>query len=1362
MATSRSSKDVNLTLSIETLGKEDIDKLKQAVQQLAREGGDAAPEFQKLADSIDKLGADGAALRAFQQLAEETQRLATEQQEAAARATELGGRLDTARSSTMAYADAAQRARGTFDGLKKEQNELGGELQKLRAQYDAAGKKSDEYQTAQAKLVDRLTAVKNELVDGTTALRTANSEYSAAVSAQARLEKSFTAANAAARQTEAAFRGSSAAFQEAGAAAEALGVSTADVATEQARLIASFNQVGAAASSLKARIDAEAAAQAEAAAIALKTVSAREKLVASLTDQIRFTRQAADEQSRASEQAAAAISNAFGTIGVRSVQAVETELREVRAAMTTVATAAGATGAQLNVAFSAGNARIAELERELRALNGQLTLGDRAAGLFANSMGLITAGNVIADGVGYLVNKVKDLGGEFFSVNLEAQRLQKALALVYKDTATAGKQFDFLKTVANGAGVSVGSISDAFLRFSAATASSSISLASSNAVFTQVTRASGVLGLQADQVTGILEALGQMASKGTISLEELRGQLGDRLPGALSIAAKGLGVTEDKLISLVESGNLTTRTFFPAFEQGLIKTFGTGSEKIEGFIQGWNRLKNAITAVAQEASNSSFFNILGKSFDLLATNVRGVVTALELLAERLLIVKAIDAIASFTGLGRAAATSATQIEAKAAATTADTAATVANTSATQVNTAAKTANAVATAAVATAATATAAATATSAVSAATAAASVGVLAQVMGTLGAAARGVLTFVGGLPGLFILTLLNAKSLGEGIADLAARFTGLADRYKKTETALTALAAKEAAAAEARRTADAEREQASLRAADAAAKAVKAAEHELETSGKQVKAQEEAIKTTQELIKLRGTEQTGLDTLATQTETLRAAEEKALASREKLVDSLKAQVAAIESTADASGRLTEKQKDEVAKLRELINAKEAEVDRSKQLVFQLQIEAAERRIASETYKDNSARVKELAAAYESAKAKVEVLAASGAASMEQLRAAQIAAASAGRIFTDSVNDQIAAIGRKAAAEQAGLATSRATAEIGVTVANSMAAQARASGEYALALAYEVDAKNRQIDVAKQNVAIRLSEITAAQDQLEAEKRTILVMDDAGRARAAEIDLRIKKLSVQTEEVRGVEEQIKALERERDAMYLNNDRRNAGTLGINSDTEARGRNADAIARQTAELERQANNDFKYSKTQSGFGNDQKAGTSKETFTDSFGVVRNRSDGAPVGTFTNTVPIDQATALAEKQKRGYITADDKDLAEAGLVQARTALLYVQNQAKNSPGAIDTRALQDAQALYNAAQSAMTKVQGLLQSFAPATKTAATSTSAASSSTVTLKIQSDNSPTETVSVTDQQQADALLRALKNAGLTASR
>ena len=88
MATS-SSRDVKLTLSVDTIGEDDIKELQKAVEALGRDGGAAAPEFQRLADEIGRLGEQSKALSTFRELSEETDKLAARQADSAASTAQM-------------------------------------------------------------------------------------------------------------------------------------------------------------------------------------------------------------------------------------------------------------------------------------------------------------------------------------------------------------------------------------------------------------------------------------------------------------------------------------------------------------------------------------------------------------------------------------------------------------------------------------------------------------------------------------------------------------------------------------------------------------------------------------------------------------------------------------------------------------------------------------------------------------------------------------------------------------------------------------------------------------------------------------------------------------------------------------------------------------------------------------------------------------------------------------------------------------------------------------------------------------------------------------------------------------------------
>jgi tape measure domain-containing protein len=104
------------------------------------------------------------------------------------------------------------------------------------------------------------------------------------------------------------------------------------------------------------------------------------------------------------------------------------------------------------------------------------------------------------------------------------------------------------------------------------------------------------VGIPMDKMTFALEAFSQMAGKGVVNMEELRQQLGDALPGALKIAADGLGVTQAKLFDMVKEGKVSADMLLDAF----IKV-GNTPQYLQGAATGadtlrsrWNQLKESV------------------------------------------------------------------------------------------------------------------------------------------------------------------------------------------------------------------------------------------------------------------------------------------------------------------------------------------------------------------------------------------------------------------------------------------------------------------------------------------------------------------------------------------------------------------------------------------------------------------------------------------------------------------------------------------------------------------------------------------------------------------------------------------------
>lgn len=84
-----------------------------------------------------------------------------------------------------------------------------------------------------------------------------------------------------------------------------------------------------------------------------------------------------------------------------------------------------------------------------------------------------------------------------------------------------------------------------------------------------VLQAGRAYNLTGEEIGGAITAMEQIISKGTVSAEELRGQLGERIPGAFQIAARAIGVTTAELDQMLSKGQVVATDFLPKFAREL-------------------------------------------------------------------------------------------------------------------------------------------------------------------------------------------------------------------------------------------------------------------------------------------------------------------------------------------------------------------------------------------------------------------------------------------------------------------------------------------------------------------------------------------------------------------------------------------------------------------------------------------------------------------------------------------------------------------------------------------------------------------------------------------------------------------------
>lgn len=1147
------SRDVKMVLSVESLGQENITKLEKSLRDLAATGDASAAEFSALADQIARLGGQNDALQAVKALAADTDALSTKQAQAAQTAQELATKLDGLKAATNETKTAQEAARAALTAGQTAYVEAGNALRLLKTEYDAAGRKTAEYRAEQTRLV----GAQNEASAALAGLREANRQATAAVAEagaeQRKAETAYRAANTQYVAADKALADHNRALREAGKAAEALSVEVADLGAAETGLIATLTRATSAAQARKAAVadmaeadrlaaieaagmqalyakgaaalqaetlalrdaakavqdyetaKAKAAADAaawqrEAEAIvnmklaqqqatatttemltklqqlrdtqAFERQAAEAKKMTQAAEYVRFWEQALDSADRKQAELAAGtkrVNDAFKQINVRPIEVVKQEIADTSAAMATLATSGKLTGGALAVAMAQAQTKVEGLQLEMRQLTGTMTAADKVSNLLKNSMGQIAAGNVIADGTGYLVNKVKELGAAFVSTIADTEKLRRGLNAVYKDSDLTARQMEFLRSTAVSSGVAVGDLGPAFLRFAAATKAANLPLQVTNDLFAAVTRASGTLGLSGEQVSGMLEALSQMASKGTVSMEELRQQLGDRLPGALSLVAQGLSITEAELIKLVESGQLTARDMFPALTQALKTMHG----EVTGLTPTWENFKNVLTGVAQDAGDAGWAQILTGALKVLGGTLGMVALGLSTIWEamRLVGVGVVALAATLRGEGAEAwghFNEQVSVSLDRLAKQNDRLSAMLD-------------------------------------PASEAAARVRELGKTNADAGNSAQRTAAQINAQTEAFSGTRESAALLAETTKVLDNTQMGLGARIVKINS-LTI-------------------------------KRLDTLEQEAVAAGKTAKAVETQGDALVALSKLRGTETAALQAQLSATEAHLAAKQKEAEAQRSVTAVLVNQRNAMIKLAEQGGMNQEQLTDTLKTIdKKLVQAK-AELAQANATVAKLKEEAAARRLAAQTYGDQSARLGEYQKEVERLKTTLveyQRLNLQGKKLDEEVLAVQQALAEAEYRRNDAHNDLLAKMRLETQEKTVGLQATLASRNAEVSLYEAKAQSARASGDLATATTYEEQAKRAKIAADKISLQIKEIELQLEREELALKLEKLKIDEPENTNKIKELELRQKLADVKGQELAAAKELLRMKESE------------------------------------------------------------------------------------------------------------------------------------------------------------------------------------------------------------------------------------
>lgn len=277
------------------------------------------------------------------------------------------------------------------------------------------------------------------------------------------------------------------------------------------------------------------------------------------------------------------LNTAFSKLGIRSAAEIEADILAINQALQRLAQSGNVSGAEFDRAFTAAQDRLTALRAEMSSLPVEPTKNSIGGltGAFSSLQGVLGALGISA------------VGEKFLHSNLAADKLSKSLNAVHGDSAKAAADMEWLKDVAYRLGINLESSSGAFVKLAASAKGTSLEGQKTRDIFEGIASGMSRLGLSSAETERAFVAISQMMSKGTITAEELKGQLGDVMPGALQMMARATNLSTAELTKLMETGGLLAEDALPRFAAEVKKSFGDSGGQVDGLSNSIERVKNA-------------------------------------------------------------------------------------------------------------------------------------------------------------------------------------------------------------------------------------------------------------------------------------------------------------------------------------------------------------------------------------------------------------------------------------------------------------------------------------------------------------------------------------------------------------------------------------------------------------------------------------------------------------------------------------------------------------------------------------------------------------------------------------------------
>ncbi|MDC3450552.1 tape measure protein [Escherichia coli] len=235
------------------------------------------------------------------------------------------------------------------------------------------------------------------------------------------------------------------------------------------------------------------------------------------------------------------------------------------------------------------NASVREAIAKARGHTSTSINSDRAA----NSLDNLNSAAVKTAGAFISMQAVLASYQKIMEIGLQRASAERSIDFVFdKD---AGQVKEFTKSLAQTTGLDIAELQSQFAGFGAS-AKESMGIQGSEELFRNMVGYSRLMGRSEEEIKRALTALSQMAGKGQIMAEELKGQLAEAVPGMVQVFAKATGKTEQELFDAMKKGALKSADTLQKVTQELNKQITAKG--------GWKTISESTQAQLGNLKNS--------------------------------------------------------------------------------------------------------------------------------------------------------------------------------------------------------------------------------------------------------------------------------------------------------------------------------------------------------------------------------------------------------------------------------------------------------------------------------------------------------------------------------------------------------------------------------------------------------------------------------------------------------------------------------------------------------------------------------------------------------------------------------------